>query len=1545
MGLGFPLMYEFDRITQPARPLSQLRWNWPVFIASWVLILLVAPSLYFFHRSQKVKLSDSFLQSAEMHKENKEWVQAINDLEVYLGYHEEDVARRIELAELYDQAATDFLSIQGGISQLSTAIGLCESSPAFRDKLPSLRRKLINRQMEVGLYNEALQQIAKAAGPEPNAEIERLLALTRYNLAVDKRNDRWDESAQSLAPEWIWPLGNMAAVDLLLRALSSNPGDEELTGALAYVILDAPELCINTQLAAVPEPERRERLRVWNETMLASHNDQPTAWLAHYAIADQLNPAESEANITRALDRFPDNVGVLRTASEHYVQRAKTINRALDRPTHDAMVAKARTLIERVRERTQESATSDALIFATLGDIALEQGEPETAIQVWKDGILACPPPTSFLHFRTVKTLIQQRTLDRALKALNAMDESIRRESINVTLGDGTPGSDPAASISNVGKQLWTAYYIAQKDYASVTRVMNELANETERGPEVRAEFLATVGTSCMNSAQWDLAGTSYEQASMLVPSEPQYRRGAAEAWFQANRLSESLQQWQAIENKTTEDWFQIAATILSMQLQRFPDPELWNGFDNAMRRVQATSPNANGTSIAAWRIELLRLESAVAKTSVEQRNQAIDSSVPMLLALSETDPNNRELHRRVSNLLQSWLRSEDASRLAVEFRRNNPDSSEAVVERAKTLAQQGNTDEAKSLLFEQLNRQPQEDAILDALFSVDSTPQGHSLCLEKLKPWCGRDLGRLIRVANIALQLPILSGAADRGNSNRWKRDVERWSQPVRELEIQIRDIEGPNGTEWRWLQARRLLAIAAIDPNLDLEPVAAIVRTLETGRPLWASTHTLAGLLAEQQRDPTKAIKAYQKASALGETDPMVYEKWIALLLREGLIAEAQELIRSLGQRGNRLTSIAGAAMELAINNEMELMSLARSGVETRPNDPMAWVWYAQFLDASTRLLNDDQRSKQLPTIEAALDKAEQLSGGGEIRVFNAAYDFYTVTEQTEKRNAMLQRIRASTALAPDVQWLFLAIAQQTQGNLEMAESYYRVALQSGGDPKEIGILLAKLFFNQGKIEASIDQLEQLQKTYLRDSTIRESLALMLAVRGSPTDWDRLQKLLTDAEFGNTPEDRRTLSKLLIRRGSTEDVERARTILESLALNPGERTDEDSSRLASIYVTRASELPDSSTASNQRERWLKLADEQLKLTAMGNLPKPEYLFAYGAFLLDQQRTKEVSPILKRLSGLAPDSSNAMLLRARWLAADGQPDAARDGVLDWLATQRQQLDANANAALEDQLLAKAVNALYWIDDTSAAEKIMSELTQRNEAVANLLWLTLCESPKPQVRNAALLAILERSGNPTSRELAFRICRFLAIQSFRPEVLADAQKLLVQFETDHPEDAEFRIYLADHWISQNNRNAAIAALRAAVALEPENVFALNNLANLLGELPETTQEALSHIDTALRIVGQRPELLDSKATILMTAGDFDAAIPLLQLAASNGTDPRFNLHWYIALKQAGRTEEAKKLIPTIDFNALRVTHLSPMDTQELDFLTSTSSSL
>jgi tetratricopeptide (TPR) repeat protein len=218
------------------------------------------------------------------------------------------------------------------------------------------------------------------------------------------------------------------------------------------------------------------------------------------------------------------------------------------------------------------------------------------------------------------------------------------------------------------------------------------------------------------------------------------------------------------------------------------------------------------------------------------------------------------------------------------------------------------------------------------------------------------------------------------------------------------------------------------------------------------------------------------------------------------------------------------------------------------------------------------------------------------------------------------------------------------------------------------------------------------------------------------------------------------------------------------------------------------------------------------------------------------------------------------------------------------------------------------------------------------------LLFSLAQSNDPVVRGLAFDRLIDACQPSLSRVAANRLLQLLATDSLQGDRMQRAVALLDQFAVDHPDDADFCIRFADHWIRVQDLPHAIGLLQQALQREPKNVTALNNLANLLAETPERSNEALEVIDRAIEVAGPHPNLLDSKGCILLQAKRFDEAVPILQQASNNGFDPRFKLHWFMALQGAGKKQEANQVRMEIDTQALAATFLSPMDQAALQQL-------
>lgn len=106
---------------------------------------------------------------------------------------------------------------------------------------------------------------------------------------------------------------------------------------------------------------------------------------------------------------------------------------------------------------------------------------------------------------------------------------------------------------------------------------------------------------------------------------------------------------------------------------------------------------------------------------------------------------------------------------------------------------------------------------------------------------------------------------------------------------------------------------------------------------------------------------------------------------------------------------------------------------------------------------------------------------------------------------------------------------------------------------------------------------------------------------------------------------------------------------------------------------------------------------------------------------------------------------------------------------------------------------------------------------------------------------------------------------------------------------------------------------SIEHYRSLIKLEPRNVGAMNNLAVMLAEVPETRAESIRVIDKAIEIAGEQPGLLDTKGTILVYLGESQNALFLLEAAAREaGTDARHHFHLAAAYHGVGEMMKAKQ---------------------------------
>ncbi len=112
-------------------------------------------------------------------------------------------------------------------------------------------------------------------------------------------------------------------------------------------------------------------------------------------------------------------------------------------------------------------------------------------------------------------------------------------------------------------------------------------------------------------------------------------------------------------------------------------------------------------------------------------------------------------------------------------------------------------------------------------------------------------------------------------------------------------------------------------------------------------------------------------------------------------------------------------------------------------------------------------------------------------------------------------------------------------------------------------------------------------------------------------------------------------------------------------------------------------------------------------------------------------------------------------------------------------------------------------------------------------------------------------------------------------------------------------------------ITQGQPDQAEALYRQIIAVNPNNIIALNNLAMLLALTDKDANEALKLINRAIEIAGAQPRLRDSRAVVLIKRGEPQQALEDLEAIlgdTSEKVDPVWLFHKAWALDSSDSSE-------------------------------------
>jgi tetratricopeptide (TPR) repeat protein len=757
-------------------------------------------------------------------------------------------------------------------------------------------------------------------------------------------------------------------------------------------------------------------------------------------------------------------------------------------------------------------------------------------------------------------------------------------------------------------------------------------------------------------------------------------------------------------------------------------------------------------------------------------------------------------------------------------------------------------------------------------------------------EPARARDLWREL-LALEAGNIRVLTGLFDLALQAKDKTDT-------RDLLNRIREIEGDSGATWRFLKATSLIGEARqgrINAQAEATTLAA---EIAEQRQNWWGASLLNAQIAELRNQPEQALSGYREAVRLGNAEPVVIRRLLTLLSQRGRYDEIERLAQVLRDRRT-------APQELAIVDAVRAMRSADFTQALALARQIAPENSSNFAD---HLALGFFYSKARQTLEAGKHFRRAVELAPAVPSTWVAYVQHLVqAKQADEAKAAVEAARK--ALPAGRSGLTLAECALVIGDTVQAETLLQSALnENPGDPLTLQTV-AGFYVALGRIEEAGKTLDSL-----------------LSLEGNAAPDIRAWAI-------------RTRASLLTRTRRRADCDQALHLVEeNLAVKPD--SVEDLRLKASILALRP----------RQRHEAIRILEP---LSGANQLP-PNEQFVLAQLYLDEGQGERYQGEMLRI--IHSDAKNPQHLAhfVNYLIGGGQLDVAER----WLADLKQ-IDPQGLATLELEARMLSVRkrepellSLLQTRGRQAPDQVrlVADLLSRygfDREAETAYRAFIAREPKQLERSLVLALFLAKQDRVVEAlellKTAWRSCRpdqvaAVALELYDAPSASEAQRRQVEAWAGEavrmrPNAVVLASKLGAIWLRKGQFKDAEELFRRLLISAPDNADVLNNLAWLLALRDQNKiQEALALIERAIDAHGPTPPLVDTRAVVLIKAGQLERAVQdLVKVRSSNPTRPSYALHLAWAYRAKGQTDEARACLNEAEKLGLKSRALDPLE--------------
>jgi tetratricopeptide (TPR) repeat protein len=936
-------------------------------------------------------------------------------------------------------------------------------------------------------------------------------------------------------------------------------------------------------------------------------------------------------------------------------------------------------------------------------------------------------------------------------------------------------------------------------------------------------------------------------------PTNPQAKLRLAAALAATGKIDQAILEYRALAEREPEALLPLARLLTAKLLAQPAAERDWTVIDKILERLPAKQNDTLATALFRAENALVRGQPNEArKLAEEARDKDPKQPGPWLLLI--------EMTRRQGSPIKALA-------IVAEAERRAGPRSEWYLTRVRLATILGGKDGLEELT--RLDRQRQKlsgeerDLATMALatgFAQLADPASASKLWQELADR---------QPANLEVRLLLAERASRAGREE----EVQKWAR-------QVEEVEGVGGPFGEFLHALACLAQGASSRDKFDTARQHLARAGKL-RPTWGRVPALEGEIDDREGRQDAAVRKYTAAIDLGESRIGILQRAVQLLYELRRYADADALMRRLPEQVRHSESFGrlSAALTLVGGDEggdpkeqrRRALEVARKVVQGGTSNYRNLI----FLGQMAWLAGEQKEAEQ------ALRKARDMARD-EPATWVALIQLLSRVDRTQAEKELAE---AERTLPKAKAALGLANCHEVLGQPNEARKLYEGALKLEPTNAEVMTSVAAFLVRRGE-GAEAEKLYRKVLTLPRASTetiraARRALALQLAGRRGYRAYQEAEQLLaTNLREKDSVEDQRVKALIL----ATQPAQRREAIrlFESLAPLSSNTPSEMLYLLARLHE-----------ADGAIPKTLACLVPLLR----GAPDNPVYL-SYAALIhLRRKDTDEAGKCVDRLEKVAPQSGEAVELRARLLKETGKPEQAKSLVEKWVGGKPERL---APAAL-------IMEAIGRDDD---AEAFYRQLAFKTERPDGKLLLARHMARRKQLR-AALQLCEESWGKARPEEVAGSCVHILRITGAGEKEQEHVANRITEALKSNPKSAALAVFLAELEDLRGRHDKAITYYRQSLSLQPNNIVAMNNLAYFLSVKEGKHAEALELITRVLDELGPIGEILDTRGLILLGAGKANEALRDFQAAIKQDPGPVKYFHLAQAQWAAGERRQAK----------------------------------